>query len=62
MFSGSFLDKIADKLQMKIDMDGKSIKATFFKEQSKEFTSFDARQKYTCIMNYLEQEIDFEHL
>jgi hypothetical protein len=42
-FTGKKLDDVADKLKIKADLDGQSIQAPFFKEQSKDFTSFDAR-------------------
>ena len=60
-FTGNRIDNIAHRLGVKADLDAANIQHQFNENIEKEYVCFDARQRYTCIQKYLEQEIDFEH-
>lgn len=60
-FTGAKIDEVAHKFKIKGDLDQGNIKARFNKFCQKEFITFDARQRLSCIMLYLEKEINFEH-
>jgi hypothetical protein len=61
-YTSILLDKIAEEMKIKADLDGSNLQATFYKDQKETFQSFDARQKYTLITAHLKREIDFELL
>ena len=61
-FSSPAIDKIAHNFDVYGNLDNTTIQYKFNKFMRKQFTVFDARQRYACIMAYLESEIDFDHL
>ena len=60
-FTGPKVDRIADDLKIKGDLDNGNIRYQFNRHMQKEFSAFDARQRFQCIQFYLESEIDFDN-
>lgn len=56
------ISEIADRMGVFGDLDVSNIRVPYNKMMQKQFTAFDARQRYICIMKDLEEEIDFDRL
>jgi hypothetical protein len=60
-FTNAKIAEVAHIIKVFGDLDVSNIRYQFNKHMKDAFQAFDARQRYTCIQWYLEQEIDFEH-
>lgn len=60
-FTGAKIDKIAHNFDIYADLDNTTIQYKFNMFMRKQFQVFDSRQRYSCIMKFLESEIDFDY-
>lgn len=59
-FNTKRLDRLAEKHMVYGDLDITNIRVPYDRIMRKEYSKFDSRQRYICIMKELESEIDFD--
>lgn len=59
-FSGESMNNLASKHKVFADLDISNIRLPYSRLMNREFTQFDARQRYIIIMKELETQIDFD--
>lgn len=60
-FKSSFIDDIADKMQIKGTLKSGHLSMPFNKHMKDDFCTFDSRQRMTCIQSFLQEQIDFDY-